>query len=312
MSNVTRRDFLRYGTALASATGLSGAYPEIFAQGLESVGTGRTKVAWLEAMSCTGCSVSFLNTENPGPLEVVTEVISLVYHGTVGAAQGEDCFKVLDTVTEQSQFVLVVEGAIPEKMPEACAIGERPLNTLLVPMLRKAKAVLAAGTCAAFGGVPAAEGNITGATSVQNFMKSQGIPTEGRLVNCPGCPVHPESLVGTIAYLASKGCPPLDPQLLAPKMFYSNSVHDECPRFHYWEKQEFAKQLGDPGCLFELGCLGPLSHTGCPRHQWNGGVNWCIRAGAPCIACTSQQFASLRSFPFYRKHETVVPLAART
>ena len=48
-------------------------------------------------------------------------------------------------------------------------------------------------------------------------------------------------------------------------MFYEHSVHDECPRFHYWEKEVFAKQFGDDGCLFKLGCLGPLSHTTLPE-----------------------------------------------
>ena len=86
-------------------------------------------------------------------------------------------------------------------------------------------------------------------------------------------------------------------------MFYAHSVHDECPRYHYWEKEIFAKHFGDEGCLFKLGCLGPLSHTRCPRRQWNGGVNWCIRAAAPCVSCTSEFFARKRDFPFYRKGE---------
>jgi hydrogenase small subunit len=91
-------------------------------------------------------------------------------------------------------------------------------------------------------------------------------------------------------------------------MFYQHSVHDECPRFHYWEKEFFAKQFGDEGCLFKLGCLGPLSHSTCPRRQWNGGINWCIRAAAPCIGCTSELFGKIRDFPFYRKGEQSHPV----
>jgi hydrogenase small subunit len=86
-------------------------------------------------------------------------------------------------------------------------------------------------------------------------------------------------------------------------MCYAHSVHDNCPRFHHGEKQVFAERFGDDGCLFKLGCLGPHSHTNCPQRQWNGGVNWCIRAGAPCIACTSEDFARHKSFAFYRKNE---------
>jgi len=109
--------------------------------------------------------------------------------------------------------------------------------------------------------------------------------------------------VSSKADVAAKGYPEVSSELLTPTMFYNHSVHDNCPMFHYWEKHEFAKKFGDPGCLFELGCLGPLSHTNCPRRQWNGGTNWCIRASAPCIGCTSDKFALYRDFPFYRKGE---------
>jgi hydrogenase small subunit len=188
-------------------------------------------------------------------------------------------------------------------MPEACTIAGQPITTLLPPVLKNAKGIIAAGTCTCFGGIPAAEGNSTKAVGMKAFMERQGIPVQNRLINCPGCPVHPHCLLGTVAYVIAKGYPAVDPVLLTPDMFYKHSVHDECPRFHYWEKRIFAEKFGDEGCLFNLGCLGPLSRTTCPRRQWNGGVNWCIRAGAPCIACTNAEFARKRDFPFYRKGE---------
>ncbi len=215
----------------------------------------------------------------------------------------------IDKLIETGDFLLVLEGAVPLDMPEACVIGGKPLTTLLPPLLKRPRRILAVGTCAAFGGIPAAEGNPTGRRSAATSWSSEGIPTDKRLINCPGCPIHPESLVGTLAYLIAKGYPEVDPNLLTPNMFYKHSVHDECPRFHYWEKRSFAEKFGDDGCLFKLGCLGPLSHTNCPRRQWNGGVNWCIRAGAPCIACTNENFAKSRDFPFYRKGEDVHAVA---
>jgi hydrogenase small subunit len=311
MGRYTRREFLRFGAALASAAGLGQASVRAFADGLQAVANQQTKVLWLQGMSCSGCSVSLLNSENPGPLEILTEMISLVFHSTVGAAQGEDCIRVIDEVAQRSDFLLVVEGSVPAGMSEACVIGDQPLTSLLPPILRRAKAIVATGTCAAFGGIPAAEGNLTGAVSVEQFMKTEEILTERRLVNCPGCPVHPDSLVGTLAYLAAKGYPKVNAKLLTPDMFYRSAVHDECPRFHYWNKYEFAEKFGDEGCLFKLGCLGPHSHTSCPRRQWNGGVNWCIRAGAPCIACTSPQFSIERDYAFYRKSEENQELALR-
>jgi len=303
MNRYTRRDVLRLGAALATGLGLGAGQDVVLADGLEKILSKQSRVLWLQGMSCTGCSVSLLNAESPSIVQVLTEIISLVYHPNISAAQGECAMKVIDQLIASKDYLLVVEGAVPTSMPEACTIGGRTFADLLTAAIKGAKAVIAAGTCTAFGGITAAEGNPTGAVGVKAFMNQQNIPVEGRLVNCPGCPVHPECLLGTVAYVASKGYPKVMPGLLTPEMFYKHSVHDECPRFHYWEKELFAEKFGDEGCLFKLGCLGPLSHTACPRRQWNSGVNWCIRAGAPCIGCTSEDFAKRRDFPFYRKGE---------
>lgn len=293
------------GACLATGLGLGGGHQATIAAGLDEILTGRTKVIWLHGMSCSGCSVSFLNADDPGPLEILTEIISLVYHPTVSAAQGQTAIEVIDKLTAEGEYFLVVEGAIPTQMDSACTLGGEPFGRKLPPIIRNATAVLAAGTCASYGGIPAAEGNPTAAVGIKAFMESEGLPVEGRLINCPGCPVHPQSLLGVVAYVLAQGVPGLDPELLTPDMFYKKSVHDECPRFHDWERHHFAESFGGEGCLFKLGCLGTLSHTACPRRQWNGGVNWCIRAGAPCTACTSKDFARRRDFPFYRKGEDV-------
>ena len=303
MSQYSRREVLKLGALLAAGLGLDSTYSAVFADGLQKISTGEAKVLWLQGMSCSGCSVSLLNSTEPGAAEIITSMISLVYHSTLSAAQGKDAMRVIEQMIASNDFVLVLEGAIPAGMPEACTMGDRTLEAILVPALRNAKAIVAAGTCALFGGIPAAEGNQTGAVGLKTFMEQKGISHQNRLINCPSCPVHPESIWGTLAYVVSKGYPEVNPKLLTPTMFYAHSVHDECPCYHYWEKEVFAKHFGDEGCLFKLGCLGPLSHTRCPRRQWNGGVNWCIRAAAPCVSCTSEFFARKRDFPFYRKGE---------
>ena len=303
-NSYSRRDFLRLGALLAAGAGLSGSAAKVFADGLEKLSKGLPRVLWLQGQSCSGCSVSLLNSENPDPAELLTQLVSLVFHQTLSAAQGDLVLPLVESVPAQGDFLLIVEGSIPAGMPEACLIAGKPLTEILPPLLEKAKAVVAVGTCAAYGGIPAAEGNATGALSVKAFMEKKNIPVRKRLVNCPSCPAHPESIVGTLAYVSSKGYPPVHPELLTPNMFYAMSTHDECPRFHSYEKKEFAQRFGDQtGCLFKLGCLGPLSYTNCPARQWNGGVNWCIRAAAPCIGCTSAEFALKRDFPFYRKGE---------
>ena len=311
MSEYSRREVLKLGTLLAAGLGLAPSYSVVFADGLQKISSGQAKVLWLQGMSCSGCSVSFLNSNEPGPADILTTLISLVYHSTISAAQGADAMRIIDQATAGKDFVLVLEGSVPAGTPEACMMGGRTLEAVLVPALKNAKAIVAVGTCASFGGIPAAEGNQTGAVGLRTFMEQKGISFENRLVNCPSCPVHPESVWGTLAYVVSQGYPKVDPRLLTPDMFYAHSVHDECPRFHYWEKEVFAKNFGEDGCLFKLGCLGPLSHTNCPKRQWNGGANWCIRAGAPCIGCTSEMFARKRDFPFYRKGEESHPVNYR-
>lgn len=307
-SGLSRRDFLRLGTALAATLGLGAGAARALADGLQKLAEGRKRVIWLQGQACSGCSISFLNAEQPGAFELVTEVISLIFHPTIGAAQGRVALDSIVRARDEGHYVLLYEGAICPSMPEACRLGDESIVKLLPELIRRADLVIGVGTCAAFGGIPAAEGNPTGAMSMKDFMSKSGIPTKDKLINCPGCPMHPESLVGTIAYAVSKGYPPVDAELLTPDMFYAQSVHDNCPRFHAWQKKEFAKQLGEEGCLFKLGCLGPLSRSTCPGRQWNGGINWCVRAGAPCVACTSMHFAHRRDFPFYRKGEKYHPV----
>ena len=62
----------------------------------------------------------------------------------------------------------------------------------------------------------------------------------------------------------------------------------------------FAKKPGDEGCLYLLGCKGPMTYADCPDRLWNAGTNWCVGAGAPCTGC-----AEARSFdrfgPVYEK-----------
>ena len=309
MHSFTRRDVLRMGAVLATGMGLGRGHDAVMAGGLDKILSGQAKVLWLHGMSCTGCSVSFLNADEPGPLEILTEIISLVYHPTVSAAQGHTAVGVVEKLTEQGGYFLVFEGAVPTTMPEACMLAGKALGETLPAIIENAAGVIGAGTCASFGGIPGAEGNPTGAVGLKEFMEQKGIATTGKLINCPGCPVHPKSLLGVVAYVLAKGMPKLDPDRLTPDIFYKNSVHDECPRFHDWERRHFAARFGEEGCLFKLGCLGPLSHTNCPRRQWNNGVNWCIRAGAPCTACTSPDFARKRDFPFYRKGEEVHSVA---
>ena len=302
MAEITRRQFLAWGAKLAALMGLeTSAIPGV-ADALESLAAGDAPLLWLQGLSCSGCSVSLLNSEAPGPAEIITGYVSLLFHSTLSAATGEVAVEVVNRTIEQGGYYLVVEGSIPAGMPKACMFGEEPITNQVLRAARNARAVISVGACAAFGGIPAAENNPSGAVSVLTFLTNENVTTP--VINVPGCPAHPDWTVGTLVHVLKFGLPQLD-VLRRPTIFYGRTVHDQCPRFSDYERERFAKTFSDEGCLFKLGCLGPVTHADCALRLWNGGTNYCIKAGAPCIGCASYDFASKTSFPFYTKQDSV-------
>lgn len=298
MTELSRRHFLKQSAKLAALMGLGSTAAPRIASALERLAAGDAPVVWLQGQSCSGCSVSLLNSEDPGPAQILTEYISLLFHSTLSTATGETAMEIVDRALGEGGFYLVVEGSMPAGMPDACIMGGVPVTELVERAARKAKAVIAIGACASVGGIPAAENNPTGAVSVPEFFKQKGIGTP--TITLPGCPCHPDWMVGTLVHVLEFGLPPLD-ALGRPTMFYSKLVHDQCPRFADYERENFATTFSEDGCLFKLGCLGPQTHADCSLRLWNSRTNFCINAGAPCIGCAWEDFARKQDFPFYTK-----------
>jgi hydrogenase small subunit len=275
-------------------------------------------VVWFAGAACTGCSISLLNSASPTIKNILIDEIipgvhiNLRFHATVMAGAGEQAIQVMEDTAKQKKdgYVLIVEGAIPTA-PEAVygAVGERDgkpvsMETRVEELARNAMAIIAAGTCASFGGIPAAVPNPTGCKPVSQILKAKGINKP--LINVPGCPPHPDWLVGTISSILLNGLPKasdLDDNL-RPLAFYGKLIHENCPRRAYFDEGKFAKKPGDEGCLYELGCKGPMTYADCPTRRWNNGTNWVIGAGAPCNGCTQPEFPDMTS-PFYEKLKDV-------
>lgn len=260
---------------------------------------GKPPVIWLQGASCTGCSISLLNSVEPAIENVLLDVISLRYHPNIMAGQGHICEEILaEAGRTQNGFILVVEGGIPLKDNGAyCTITEKGSSELTIldavkTLGKAATAVIAAGNCAAFGGLPSAAPNPTGVVGLDQVI------TDKPVINLSLCPMHPDHFLGTVVYvLTYNELPELD-SYGRPKMFYPGPIHDQCWRRQDFDQGRFAEKIGDDGCLANLGCKGFIATSDCYKRGWNNNVNWCIRAGAPCQACSEPMYPDGCS-PFY-------------
>jgi len=293
--NVTRRDFLKASVALAGSLALKASGLMQLQKAL-AAGSG-PPVIWLQGQGCTGCSVSLLNSISYMTIDdLLINTLDVKFHPTVMAAAGDLAVEAAEDARAAGGYVLVIEGAIPAGANgDYCHIW--PGTTMLDALgsfAPNAIAILAVGTCACYGGMSAGSPNPTGAKGVEDILGP------GAAINIPGCPAHPDWIVGTVAELLAGRMPELD-GYGRPIEFFGNKVHKMCPNRGLGGGQ--AKFLSDSGCLSGLGCKGQQTHADCPIRKWNSaggipGVNWCIGARNPCQGCTEPDFPDGMS-PFY-------------
>jgi Ni,Fe-hydrogenase I small subunit len=214
---------------------------------------GGVPVIWLDGAACTGCTMSLANSKMITTVEdLLIETLDANYIKTlmtaagayVGGTQFAGCNSLqaaqdtyLGTGLPVPAYVLVVEGAIQCAAPagggsagDYCEVGDLTgdpsVGTTMLKNVQalasNALAVIGVGTCASFGGIPGARGNVTdgrgllykgttrdggalmdsavGGGSITNIL---GMPIEQVTVNIPGCPPHPDWIVGTIAHIVS-------------------------------------------------------------------------------------------------------------
>lgn len=308
---VTRRQFLKYAGATAALLGLSESLIPEIARALEELTSGKPPVLWIQGQNCTGCSISFLNTNYPMVAEIVLDKLSVRYHPNVMAAAGDKAFGVLEETAKElaGKYVLVVEGPVPTAEDgEYCTFGleketspfngyqrhrDKPMTAWMEELVPGAAAVVALGNCASFGGIPAANASVTGTKPVQEIVKE--IDKNKPVINIGGCPAHPDWFVGTVLdYLINKRVPELD-RHNRPKMFFGKLIHENCERRASFDAGLFLEDWNDDNpdmklCLFKLGCKGPVTYADCPTRRWNSGVNWCVGANAPCHGCAEPAF----------------------
>lgn len=204
---------------------------------------------------------------------------------------------------ELSPFLLVLEGSL---MDESLAgegtfsrlgtEGGRPVTTCdwIARLAPQAEAVIAIGSCATWGGIPAARGSPTGAMGLEehlgrDYVSRAGLP----IVNVPGCAPPGEAFIDTVVsvllHLDGLVWLELDEQR-RPRWLFPDDAHPTPPRSSWLPVQAAeAQAAGGIGCSV-------------PQQGWMSGIGGCASVGGACIGCTSRDFADRYLAPA-RPHE---------
>ncbi|NEO33740.1 MAG: hydrogenase small subunit [Symploca sp. SIO3C6] len=264
---------------------------------------------WLQGGACSGNTMSFLNAEEPSVCDLITDFgINVLWHPSLGLQAGEQLRQLLrDCISgEITLDILVFEGSVinaPNGTGEWNRFADRPMKAWLKELAEVANFVVAAGDCAAWGGIPAMEPNPSQSEGLQflkrklggylgkDFRSQAGLP----VINIPGCPTHPDWITQILVAVATErvGEITLD-ELHRPTTFFNSFTQTGCTRNVHFAYKASTGEFGQRGgCLFyDLGCRGPMTHSSCNRILWNR-VSSKTRAGMPCLGCTEPEF------PFY-------------
>jgi hydrogenase small subunit len=271
-------------------------------------------VLWITAgLGCDGDTISMTAATQPSLEDILLGGIPWIpkvtlHNPFLAYTNGDDFLEPFHRAAAGglSPFILVIEGSIPNEHNKAegywASLGTdrktgQPILTCdwIDRLAPQAWAVVAAGTCATYGGIHAMEGNPTGCMGLPDYLgwkwKSKSdIP----IVCVPGCPVQPDNFMETLLYLlhmASGRAPmiPLD-ECLRPTWLFGQTVHEGCDRGGYYEQAEFAEKYGDVQCIVKLGCWGPVVQCNVGKRGWMAGIGGCPNIGGICIGCTMPGF----------------------
>jgi hydrogenase small subunit len=279
-------------------------------------------VLWMTGgLGCDGDSVAMTSATSPSLEDLIGQAIpgmpKVVLHNPVLAYEVGAEFMQAWYDAERGRldpFVLVVEGAVGNERINGdghwSGFGDDPetgqpitVNDWVDRLAPKAAAVVAVGTCATYGGIPAMRNNPTGAMGLPDYLGWKWKSTRGLPIVCvPGCPAQPDNMTEVLLYLTLHigglaPAPELDDRL-RPVWLFGQTTREGCSRAGFTEQGKFATEYGnDPRCLVKLGCKGPVVKCNVPRRGWINGVGGCPNVGGICMACTMPSFPD-RYMPF--------------
>ena len=170
-------------------------------------------VLWITAgLGCDGDTIAITAATQPSIEDIVLGSLPWIpkvhFHNPFLAHEnGEDFLKYfhLAATGDLAPFILVIEGSIPNEnnKPEGywASLGTdqksgQPITTCdwIDQLAPRAWAVMAAGTCATYGGIHAMEGNPTGCMGLPDYLGWQWKSVADIPIVCvPGCPVQPDN-----------------------------------------------------------------------------------------------------------------------
>jgi len=287
-----RRDFLKWASATTAMLMLPASFTPLVAEA--AVMMNRLPVIWIELQDCAGNTEALIRSDGPKIDEIILDIISLEFNETLLAASGHQAEKQLEDAVEhfKGKYLLFVEGAVPMGIDgQYGTIGAKGETFIdhLQRLAKDAAAIVAVGSCATFGGIPAAAPNPTDAKGVMDVVSGKPI------INIPACPANPSNMVGVILHYVLTGQVPELDSLLRPKFAFGYRIHDNCERRAHFDAGEYVEEWGDEGaknnfCLYKVGCKGPMTFNNCSIIRYNEGVNWPVGVGRGCIGCSEPDF----------------------
>jgi len=290
----------------------------------------KVHVFWFPGMSCDGCTISVTGASAPSLESLLLGAHPgaprlVLHHTVVNVESGPNYLRAHEQALAgelDAPYVIVLEGSITDETKAHpaggywSAQGEEPwgadgamrsvtIDEWIARLAPGAAAAIAIGTCATWGGVPAAEGNPTGAMGLMDFLgkdyrSALGVP----VVNIPGCAPLGDNFTETVAallyFLQGFGPLPEFDELGRPAWLFGETVHRRCTRGAYYEEGTYADEFGDPECLVEVGCWGPVVNCNITSRGAINHIGGCMNAGGACIGCTMPGFPD-KFTPFYRR-----------
>lgn len=270
-------------------------------------------VLWLTAgLGCEGESVAITNATQPSLEDVLSGAIPnlprvIFHHPYFAMESGDEFLQIFHQAAngEIENFILVVEGSMPNEQNKTegywAAFGAdadgNPITTCawVDQLVQHAWAVVAIGTCAAYGGVHAMPGNPTDCMGLPDYLGAEWKSKADIPVVCiGGCPAQPDNMMQTFVYLFQQfaGNAPMIPldDALRPAWIFADTLHENCDRGGYYEQAQFADGYGEKDCIVKIGCWGPVVQCNVGKRGWTGGVGGCANVGGICIGCTMPGF----------------------